>query len=215
MSNYTKEALEGLVKKDLVKIASDLNLDTKGNRTDLINRIFEHKPSFEEMVESAPVSKDGDLNITVEETTNDIETTTNADTGEVTQTEENVEVKTETETEEVTTPSLETEGLGGTQEPVEEQQSLPKNLVDDNTAIDILNGWKAAIQNLYNKNVAGVTPARPATSSAIAEQLGVPEAVATLDSWKAELIGQLRPIRGFSPVPPSQTKSVLQIIKGL
>ena len=209
MSNYTKEDLESKVKKDLVIIASNLNLDTKGNRTDLINRIHEHKPSFKEMIDDAPVSKDGDLNISVEDisdaevTDTPTEGETKNDTipdepsgGEI-ETEVETKVETETETE------------------VEKETPIPDGMVPENTAEDILKGWQHTVQGFYRKNTPGVAPARPASPTAIAGQLGIPEASGILARWQASIISRLRPVRGVAPAPPKTAKDMIQIIKSL
>lgn len=201
MSNYTKEDLEGKVKKELVGIAKDLNLSTSGNRTDLINRIFDHKPSFEEMIEAAPVSKDGDLNISIAEEESEDKKEPEAET-------ENKEPEAETEVEKetvITAPPIE----------VAQTAETPEGMVSENTAEDILKGWRNTIQAFYRRNVSGIAPSRPSSAEFIAEQLGRTIAIPVLKQWQATIIGQLRPTRGMAALPPKTVKQVIQIIKSL
>jgi hypothetical protein len=221
--NYTKEDLEGKVKKDLVGIAKDLNLSTSGNRTDLINRIFEHKPSFGEMISSAPVSRDGDLKISIEEepTNEDQEDVPvgvevnepypDKDEEKPNLPEDEVEKETEAEAEKatvITAPPIEVAQTAETPE-------TPEGMVSENTAEDILKGWRNTIQAFYMRNVSGVAPSRPASAEIIAEQLGRTIAIPILNGWQATIIAQLRPTRGLAPAPPKSVKDVVQIIKSL
>jgi hypothetical protein len=225
--NYTKEDLEGKVRKELVEIAKDLNLTTSGNRTDLINRIFDHKPSFEDMISSAPVSKDGDINISIEEKPNlpddevDIGVEVNdaypdeepegATTEELSHAEPEAEDK-EPEAEDkiekatvITAPPIE----------VAETAKTPEGMVPENTAQDILKGWRNTIQAFYTRNVSGIAPSRPSSAEFVAEQLGRTIAIPILKNWQATIIAQLRPTRGLAPGPPKSVKDVIQIIKSL
>jgi hypothetical protein len=223
MSNYTKEDLEGKVKKELVGIAKDLNLSTSGNRTDLINRIFEHKPSFGEMLSSAPVSKDGDLSISIEEEDVPVGVEVNdaypdeepkaggATAEELSHAEPEAEVEAEAEVEKatvITAPPIEVAETAKTPE-------TPEGMVSENTAEDILKGWQGTIQGFYRKNVPGVAPSRPAAPAVIAGQLGVPEAVGVLAGWQASIVSRLRPVRGLAPAPPKTAKDMVQVIKSL
>jgi hypothetical protein len=218
--NYRKEDLENKVKKDLIKIAEDLNLDTSGNKTALIGRIFKHKPSFKEMIETAPVSKDGDLNISIEE---DIPVGVDVNDAYPDQNEEN-EAKEKTEIEKETEVETEvTEEDDGKElipefktEPEQETEvETEEGMVPENTAEDILKGWQSTIQNFYRKNVPGIAPARPAQVTAIAEKLGIPSAAGVLSAWQAAIISRLRPVRGVAPAPPKTAKDIIQIIKSL
>ena len=221
MSNYTKEDLEGKVRKELVGIAKDLNLSTSGNRADLIDRIFDHKPSFKDMIESAPVSKDGDLNISIEDAPIYTDTTGPDKTEDI---PIGVEVNDpypdqneETEAEDKE-PKAKTEveiknGIGTI--PPAEEPPLPEGMVSENTAEDILKGWQNTIQGFYRKNTPGIAPARPAQPTAVAKELGIPSAVSVLGTWQAAIISRLRPVRGAAPAPPKTAKDMVQIIKSL
>jgi hypothetical protein len=88
-------------------------------------------------------------------------------------------------------------------------------MVAENTAEDILKGWQGTIQGFYRKNAPGIAPTRPATPAAIADQLGVPEAVGVLAGWQASIVSRLRPVRGTAPAPPKTAKDMIQIIKSL
>jgi hypothetical protein len=218
--NYTKEDLEGKVKKELVGIAKDLNLSTSGNRTDLINKIFEHKPSFEEMIKTAPVSKDGDLSITIEEKPTDKD-------------QEDVPVGVKVndpypdEEEKPNLPEDEAENKGPEAEaekvtvitppPIEvaETAETSEEMVSENTAEDILKGWRNTIQGFYRRNVSGVAPSRPTSAEIVAAQLGRTIAIPVLKNWQATIVAQLRPTRGLAPAPPKSVKEVIQIIKSL
>jgi hypothetical protein len=226
MSNYTKEELEGKVKRELIEIAKELNLDSTGNRAVLIDRIFEHKPSFEEMVDSAPVSKDGDLTIEIEETTTsedtfvkneDVPIGVEVNDAYPDQNEEpEVEAKVEVEAEvKVETEPAEVSAAATPPVPPLEEKTAPTNMVAENTAEDILKGWQGTIQGFYRKNAPGIAPTRPATPAAIADQLGVPEAVGVLAGWQASIVSRLRPVRGTAPAPPKTAKDMIQIIKSL
>jgi hypothetical protein len=214
MPNYTKEDLEGKVKKELVGIAEDLNLSTSGNRTDLINRIFDHKPSFEEMIKTAPVSKDGDLNISiVDKPEDDVPVGVKVNDPYPEKDKKEPEAETEAENK---GPETETETVI-TAPPVEVAQTTetPEGMVPENTAEDILKGWSSAIQAFYRRNVSGVAPSRPTSAEIVAEQLGRTIAIPTLKQWQATIITQLRPTRGMAPLPPKSVKQVIQIIKSL
>jgi hypothetical protein len=204
MPNYTKEDLEGKVRKELVGIAKDLNLSASGNRTDLINRIFEHKPSFEKMINDAPVSKDGDLSISIEEKG----PTDEEPKAEGATAEELSHAEPEAETEKVTVI---------TPPPIEVAQTAEtsEKMVSENTAEDILKGWRNTIQAFYRRNISGVAPSRPISAELVAEQLGRTIATSVLKQWQATIIGQLRPTRGMAPLPPKSVKQVIQIIKSL
>jgi len=230
MSNYTKEELEGKVKKDLIKIAQDLNLSSTGNRAVLIDRIFKHKPSFKEMVESAPVTKDEDLTISIEEKPNlpndevdvgvevndpypDEEAKAEGATAEelshAVPEAEDKEPKAETEVETETETEVETET------PPADEKLIPSNMVSENTAEDILKGWQGTIQGFYRKNAPGIAPSRPASVATIAQELGIPAAVGVLSNWQASIVSRLRPVRGIAPAPPKTAKDMVQIIKSL
>ncbi len=225
MSNYTKEDLEVKLRKELVAIAKDLNLSVSGNRTDLINRIFDHKPSFEEMISNAPVSKDGDLSITIEE--EDVPVGVNVNEpypeeepkaeGATAEELSHAEPEAEAESKE---PEAEAEAEKATvitPPPIELAQTTetPEGMVPENTAEDILKGWRNAIQAFYRRNVSGIAPSRPSSAEFIAEQLGRTIAIPVLKDWQATIVGQLRPIRGLAPLPPKSVKQVIQIIKSL
>ena len=220
MPNYTKEDLEGKVKKELVGIAKDLNLSTSGNRADLIGRIFDHKPSFEEMISSAPVSKEGDLNIFIEEEDVPVGVEVNdaypdeepkaegATAEELSYAEpeaEDKEPEAEVEAEKVTPPPIE----------VAQTTKTSEEMVPENTAEDILKGWRNTTQAFYRKNISGVAPSRPSSAEFVAEQLGRTIAIPILKEWQATIIAQLRPIRGIAPLPPKSVKQIIQIIKSL
>lgn len=216
MANYTKSELKNKKKKELIEIASHLNLDTSGTNDELVERIFTHKPSFDEMVDSAPVSKDGDLTISVEETdetseeedipvgveVNDPYTEGEKDE-DTSESEDKKEDEDQDLTEEVTT------------EPTEDVAPTQTNMVAENTAEDILKGWQASIQNFYRRNTPGVAPTRPASPDTIAKELGVPESAATLAHWKNTIANHLRPVRGIAPAPPNTPKEIIKIIKSL
>ncbi len=223
LTYYTKEDLEGKVKKDLVGIAKDLNLSTSGNRTDLIDRIFDHKPSFGDMISSAPVSKDGDLSITIEE--EDVPVGV-----EVNDAYPDEESKAEGATaEELSHAEPEAENKGPEAEvevkkatvitapPIEvaEVTETPEGMVPENTAEDILKNWRNTIQGFYRRNVSGVAPSRPVSAEIIAAQLGRTIATGTLKQWQASITTQLRPTRGLALAPPKSVKDVIQIIKSL
>jgi hypothetical protein len=227
MSNYTKEELEGKVKRDLIAIAKELNIDSTGNRSVLIDRIFDHKPSFEEMVDSAPVSKNGDLTIEIEEKAEeddeDIPIGVEVNDAYPEQNEEIEEDRKYTEAEVKVEAEVKTEELVKT-EPAEitaaavpplEKTTVPTNMVAENTADDILKGWQGAVQNFYRKNTPGFAPSRPATPATIAGQLGVPESTGVLAGWQASIISRLRPVRGAASPPPKTVKDMIQIIKSL
>ena len=212
--NYTKENLEVKVKKELVGIAKDLNLSTSGNRTDLINRIFEHKPSFEEMINAAPVSKNGDLSITIEDEDVPVGVEVNDPYPEK---DENKEPEAEVETENKE-PEAEAEKVTViTPPPIEvaETAETSEEMVSENTAEDILKGWRNTIQGFYRRNVSGVAPSRPASAEIVAAQLRRTIAIPVLKQWQATIIAQLRPTRGLAPEPPKSVKDVIQIIKSL
>ncbi len=224
MSNYTKEDLEAKLRKELVVIAKDLNLSISGNRTDLINRIFEHKPSFEEMISNAPVSKDGDLNISIADESEDVPVGVNVNEPypEEEPTVQNlareyVQADSETEDKE---PEAETEAEKATvitAPPIEVAQTAetPEGMVSENTAEDILKNWRNTIQGFYRRNVSGIAPSRPSSAEFIAEQLGRTIATPVLKQWQATIVGQLRPTRGLAPLPPKSVKQIIQIIKSL
>lgn len=237
MSNYTKEELQGKVKKDLIEIAKKLNLDTSGNRAALMDRIFIHKPSFEEMVNSAPVSKDGDLTISVEQITNKVNTEVDTVTPEK---EKNIiygvdvndpypepeiedEKKSETKTENKEKSKIEAEAKIAeiTNEakindpPVDYEKMIPVGTISENTAEDILKNWQNTIQNFYRKNSPGIAPTRPAGAASVAKELGIPNATNVLSAWQAAIISRLRPVRGIAPAPPHTVKDMIQIIKSL
>lgn len=225
MPNYTKKDLEEKIKKELTQIAKDLNLNTSGNRTDLINRIFDHKPSFEDMIANAPVSKNGDLNITIEEEDVPVGVEVNdaypdeepkaegATAEELSHAEpeagaevEEFEVEVETgKVTVITAPPIE----------VTETTETPEGMVLENTAEDILKNWRNTIQGFYRRNVSGVAPSRPASAEIVAAQLGRTIAIPTLKQWQASIIIQLRPTRGIAPIPPKSVKDLIQIIKSL
>ena len=225
MSNYTKSELKSKKKKELIEIAEGLNLDTSGTNDELVERIFTHKPSFKEMVNTAPVTKDGNLTISIEDAADDtIETPGTPEEDipigvevndaykedtqdEITpENEDKSEIKDETPTEPVTPPA--------NLQPSEDQLR-PLKMVGDNTAEDILKGWQHTIQGFYRKHAPGIAPARPASAAVIAEQLGVPGAVSILAQWQGTIVSQLRPIRGLAPAPPKTPKEIIQLIKGL
>jgi hypothetical protein len=209
MSNYTKEDLEKKVKKDLVKIAFDSNLDIKGNREDLIARIYEHKPSFEEMVDAAPVSKNGDLEITIEEEP-EVDVGVEVNDAYPEQTEE---VAVEVEKEVAVEDDI-IEAVSWHLRPLEDKPA-PEGMVAENTAEDILKAYKNNVQGFYRKNTSGSAPARPEPPEKISEALGVPAATGVLAQWRDTLAAQLRPTRGLAPLPPKTVKQILQVIKSL
>lgn len=219
MSNYTKEELEGKVKRELIEIAKDLNLDSTGNRTVLIDRIFEHKPSFGEMVDSAPVSKDGDLTIEIEEKpeeNDEVDIGVEVNDAYPDQNDEvEVEVAKPIEPEPAEVIAAAVPPLEETTVPPADEKPTPTNMVAENTAEDILKGWQGSVQNFYRKNTSGFAPTRPAAPAVIAGQLGVPEAVGILAGWQGSIISRLRPVRGAAPAPPKTVKDMIQIIKSL
>ncbi len=225
MSNYTKEDLEAKLRKELVVIAKDLNLSISGNRTDLINRIFEHKPSFEEMISNAPVSKDGDLNISIADESEDVPVGVNVNEpypeeepkAEGATAEELSHAEPEAEDKKPEAEAEVEKATVITAPPIEVAQTAetPEGMVSENTAEDILKGWRNAIQAFYRRNVSGIAPSRPSSAEFIAEQLGRTIAIPVLKQWQATIIGQLRPTRGMAPLPPKTVKQVIQIIKSL
>jgi hypothetical protein len=218
MPNYTKEDLEGKVKKELVGIAKDLNLSTSGNRTDLINKIFEHKPSFAEMISSAPVSKNGDLKISIEEKPNlpEDEVDMGVEVNDPYPDEESKdeESKDEAENKEPEAETKVEKATVITAPPIEVAETT-EEMVPENTAEDILKGWRNTIQSFYRRNVSGVAPSRPTSAEIVAAQLGRTIASPVLKQWQATIIAQLRPTRGMASLPPKSVKDVIQIIKSL
>jgi hypothetical protein len=206
MASYTLEELEAKTKKVLIGITQELNLDSSGNRSDLISRIYEHKPNLKDMIASAPVSTDGDITVNIEDVSDkEVETTTDAEVPD--------------------TPEPEAPAAEVVEEPVAPVVEKPADpvvptmsgstMVPENTMEDILKNWRSQIQNKYRKQVKGPAPARPLPSLTIAQQIGVPNAIGQLEAWKGAIIAHMRPTPGYAPVPPTSIKGMIRIIKSL
>ncbi|KYK22741.1 hypothetical protein AYK24_00505 [Thermoplasmatales archaeon SG8-52-4] len=224
MPSYTMNELKSKKKKQLIEIAENLNLDASGTNNELVERIFTHKPSFKEMVDAAPVLKNGDLTISIEDVADAVAKTSIPEEDipvgvEVNNTYEE-DIQSETTSEDENKDEIKDEKPPEIAAPVangrpSEDQLRPLKIVGDNTAEDILKGWQHTIQGFYRKHTPGMAPSRPASPTAVAEQLGVPGAVSILAQWQEAIISQLRPIRGLAPTTPKTPKEIIQIIKGI